>query len=192
MMGQSFPIGFYWYIWNVTACWQSIIQWLLPRQMRVSTAVVSRLHKSYASINTFLGSTEDYQSQDPVSLFIDTFILERKRTGWEQTWTAPILDQHNLRPEHVSVTAPWCRPGACAWSPATMGCIWQKQDCCKLAVCLSVEVRLFRSGLDAFASKLSGGPSPAFLRFRMLTNPKFQTCLNSLLYCIFYSVPGAI
>lgn len=55
--------------------------------------MVSWLDKSYASINTFLGTTEDDQSQDPVYLFIDTFILERKRTGQEQTWTAPILDQ---------------------------------------------------------------------------------------------------
>lgn len=68
--------------------------------------MVSWLDKSYASINTFLGTTEDYQSQDPVSLFIDAFILERKRTGQEQTWTAPILDQHNMRPERVSVPVP--------------------------------------------------------------------------------------
>lgn len=96
-----------------------------------------------------------------IRLFLKEKGLDKNRPG-----LLPSSISSNMRPECVSVPAPWCRPGACAWSPATMRYVWHKRDCCRIAVCLLVEDRWFRSGLDAFAFKLSGGPSPVFLSLR--------------------------
>lgn len=78
----------------------------MPRQRRVSTA----LDESYASIRSLFGTTQGFQGQDPISLFIDTLILESKRRYCldrnrpELLWSST---SSNMRHEHVSAPALW-------------------------------------------------------------------------------------
>lgn len=94
---------------DLSLCW-SVIQWFMPRQRRVSTALVWLLDESYASIRLLFGTTQGCQGQDPISLFIDTLILESKRRYCLDRdrpgllWTSTSSD---VRHEHVFAPALW-------------------------------------------------------------------------------------